>query len=161
MLARIIKILGILITALVIIVTVMIAVPMEKYVVESPSMEPELPVGSIIYVYGDSPYNIEEGDIIVFRASGATTPTTHRVVENDTNSHQFITKGDNNPDNDISPVSYVNYVGKVMFHLPVIGHVLAEVTTGKGRIMLIITAASGLLLVLIGDLMIKKKDETE
>ena len=83
------------------------------------------------------------------------------MVENDTNSHQFITKGDNNPDNDISPVSYVNYVGKVMFHLPVIGHVLAEVTTGKGRIMLIITAASGLLLVLIGDLMIKKKDETE
>ena len=52
MLARIIKILGILITALVIIMTVMIAVPMEKYVVESPSMEPELPVGSIIYVYG-------------------------------------------------------------------------------------------------------------
>jgi hypothetical protein len=43
----------------------------------------------------------------------------------------------------------------------VIGHVLAEVTTGKGRIMLIITAASGLLLVLIGDLMIKKNDETE
>ena len=164
MVERLIKYLGVLILTAVVIVTLIVAFPLpfQRYVVLTDSMKPELPPGSLVFVYYDSPENVDEGDIIAFYAtSGSKTPTTHRVVENDSSSHQFITKGDNNPDTDIDPIPWVRFVGKVVFHLPVIGYVMAMMTEMKGKIIMIAIAATAVIMITVGNIIINRKTEME
>ena len=50
------------------------------YEVVSGSMEPEIPVGSVIYVKAAAPEEIGEGEIIAFMRNSSVI--THRVEEN-------------------------------------------------------------------------------
>ena len=52
----------------------------EIYEVVSGSMEPEIPVGSVIYVKAVQPQEVEAGDVIAFHKDGSVI--THRVEEN-------------------------------------------------------------------------------
>ena len=52
----------------------------EIYEVVSGSMEPEIPVGSILYVEETPPEEIEAGDVIAFMRND--TVVSHRVEEN-------------------------------------------------------------------------------
>lgn len=91
-------------------------------VVLSGSMEPAYHVASVIY-YKAAPFDqISEGDPITYRA-GEDSLVTHRVVEKQEITRQFITKGDANPTQDPNPVSYENVVGKALpFSIPYAGY---------------------------------------
>lgn len=103
------------------------------YNVLTQSMEPAMPVGSAIYVKRCDPQALEQGDIITFRLSEATgLVETHRVVENDTQARQLITKGDANALPDVNPVSYERVVGKVVVCIPVLGTVSEMLHSGPG-----------------------------
>ena len=103
------------------------------YNVLTQSMEPAIPVGSAIYVKRCDPQALEQGDIITFRLSEATgLVETHRVVENDTQARQLITKGDANALPDVNPVSYERVVGKVVICIPVLGTVSEMLHSGPG-----------------------------
>ena len=103
------------------------------YNVLTQSMEPAMPVGSAIYVKRCDPQALEQGDIITFRLSEATgLVETHRVVENDTQAKQLITKGDANALPDVNPVSYERVVGKVVICIPVLGTVSEMLHSGPG-----------------------------
>lgn len=103
------------------------------YNVLTQSMEPAMPVGSAIYVKRCDPQALEQGDIITFRLSEATgLVETHRVVENDTQARQLITKGDANALPDVNPVSYERVVGKVVICIPVLGIVSEMLHSGPG-----------------------------
>lgn len=103
------------------------------YNVLTQSMEPAMPVGSAIYVKRCDPQALEQGDIITFRLSEATgLVETHRVVENDTQARQLITKGDANALPDVNPVSYERVVGKVVMCIPVLGIVSEMLHSGPG-----------------------------
>lgn len=103
------------------------------YNVLTPSMEPAMPVGSAIYVKRCDPQALEQGEIITFRLSQATgLVETHRVVENDTQAKQLITKGDANALPDVDPVSYERVVGKVVICIPVLGTVSEMLHSGPG-----------------------------
>ena len=92
------------------------------YNVLTSSMTPALPPGSAIYVKACGAQDLEPGDIITFTLSSSTTLVeTHRVVENDWQARQLVTKGDANADVDIDPVAYDRVVGKVVFSIPVLG----------------------------------------
>ncbi|TCL60841.1 signal peptidase I, partial [Allofournierella massiliensis] len=94
------------------------------YNVLTQSMEPAMPVGSAIYVKRCDPQALRQGEIITYRLSEATgLVQTHRVVENDTQAKQLITKGDANALPDVDPVSYERVVGKVVVCIPVLGTV--------------------------------------
>ena len=119
----------------------------QTFDVVSGSMEPELPVGSMVLVKGADPKEIQAGDIIAFYSStnqGAVV--THRVVENDSTNGQFITKGDANGSNDIKPIPYDNLIGRVTSHYPVIGGILSGLTSNQGKIYLICILVAGILL---------------
>lgn len=147
MLAKILKALGMAIIGIIIVVSVLLVLPFQKYVIQSGSMEPALPVGSVVYVHYDSPENIKTGDIVTFYANeNSAIPTTHRVVENDSVKHQFITKGDANEKEDITPISWELYIGKVTFYIPVIGFALSSLATLQGKIMLVAALMSGIVL---------------
>ena len=103
------------------------------YNVLTQSMEPAMPVGSAIYVKRCDPQALEQGEIITFRLSQATgLVETHRVVENDTQAKQLITKGDANALPDVDPVSYERVVGKVVICIPVLGTVSEMLHSGPG-----------------------------
>lgn len=112
------------------------------------SMEPALPIGSMVYVAQANPAQLQEGDIVVFKRGGETI--THRVVSNHTTEGELITKGDANEDVDLAPVAYSSVQGKVAFDAPWLGDILSAVSTTVGKIYLIGAAACGVMLVILG-----------
>ena len=113
----------------------------QAYTVVSGSMEPEIPVGSLVYTRSAEPEEAKIGDVIAFYGGrDANAIITHRVVENRVIMGQFITKGDANQTNDMNPVSYEQFIGRVELTVPHMGMV-AQLLTGKeGKI-----AAGGLI----------------
>ena len=94
-------------------------------VVISGSMEPAVPVGSIVYTNRwIKQENIKEGDIIAYGLSGGVS-VLHRVVETDKNSRIWRTKGDANEVSDPGAVSYEQYLGKMIFSLPYVGYLIS------------------------------------
>ena len=112
------------------------------YHVLSGSMEPKMPVGSLIYVQEGTPEEVEAEDIIAFYSSLEDSGIiTHRVVENKIVTGTFKTKGDANEKEDPMPVPYDNYIGKVVFIIPWLGKVLTCMTSLYGK-----AAAAGVVL---------------
>lgn len=115
----------------------------EIYEVVSGSMEPEIPVGSILYVEGAEPEEIRAGDVIAYEKEG--TVVTHRVEENRYVEGEFITKGDANSKKDAVSVKYGSLIGKVVFHLPVLGTLMSLLSSHGGKLYAVAFAACGVL----------------
>ena len=108
----------------------------QVYYVVSGSMEPALPVGSLVYVRQEAPEEIRPEEIIAFYgAKAGEAVITHRVVENHDIMGEFITKGDANPTEDMNPVPYEALVGKVTGHVPVLGKLAAWLTGTAGKLL--------------------------
>ncbi len=121
------------------------------YNVISGSMEPEIRVGSLIYVQSTEPEGIEEKDIIAFFSSVEDgSIITHRVVKNGVVSGTFTTKGDANSSEDPTPVPYDNFIGKVVLTIPYLGEVLTIMTSFYGKIGAASLILLGAVLNLIG-----------
>ena len=116
----------------------------EIFHIVSGSMEPEIPVGSAVYVEPVVAKDVEEGTVIAFYSGNSVV--VHRVVRNYTFDGEFVTKGDANEGEDLSTVKYDQLIGKVVFHLPVLGQLLMLFSTGVGKIYIICFAACGALL---------------
>ena len=92
-------------------------------VIYSGSMRPNIDVGDIVLVSETDIKEIKVGDIIQFKTENVPLPIIHRVY----NIHQedynlvFITKGDDNDNPDMDPVSPEQIMGKVIFNIPKIG----------------------------------------
>ena len=98
------------------------------YTVISGSMEPEYPVGSIVYVKDIEVKNVEVGDVITFVLDDKLNVATHRVVGVDFEEGYSTTKGDANNSNDGSPVYFENYLGKVVACIPYLGYIIEAIT---------------------------------
>ena len=130
----------------------------EIYEVVSGSMEPEIPVGSVVYVAAVEPGDIQENDIIAFR-SGQTI-ITHRVVTNRRLDGEFITKGDANEQEDMNSVPYENLIGRVEHHFPVVGRLMVVYTGTVGKVYVLCFAACGAMLnMLAGRLRERNREE--
>ena len=154
-LGRLLSAIGTLTMILMIAMGLVVAVPhllgYSQYVVVSGSMEPAIPVGSIVMSKPVEPAELEVGGVIVFYTEKhIDTPVTHRVVENRIDEREVITKGDANSSNDLSPVFYENIEGKVLHHIPRIGFVVGLFGTTLGKISALMIIVAGYLLTLIG-----------
>ena len=101
----------------------------------SGSMEPTIPVGSVVFVQPIDPHDIRPGDVITFQAApGSDELVTHRVikVQRETVPLSFVTKGDANKGKDLDPTPMGAVHGRVWFHVPVIGAVGAFMHGGVG-----------------------------
>lgn len=108
---------------------------MKLYCVQTGSMYPKYPVGTLIVVSPTEPESIQTGDVITFVIS-SNTVVTHRVVEVDKDRRSFVTKGDNNNVADTEPVRYENLLGKVELGVPYIGLPVLLARTHFGMIMI-------------------------
>ena len=114
----------------------------KNYLVASGSMEPTIPIGSMIYSKEVNPVNLKEGDIVVFlKAEEDNVPITHRVLDNDEDAKTLITKGDHNVNSDPMPVLYNNVIGKVIWHTPALGVLTLPLTKLSGKLVMLFAAS--------------------
>ncbi len=132
------RILGIIVILSVVLLLIPLTLPRlmgyETYNVVSGSMEPEIPVGSLLLVKSVDPYEIEEDDIITFYSNG--TVVSHRVVRNNSFEKTFTTKGDANEGVDLHDAAYNELIGIVKYHVPWMGAVGAYVSTASGKLLI-------------------------
>ena len=103
----------------------------KELTVLSGSMEPNIPVGSVVCVDTRvAAAELAEGEVVTYKLENGTF-VTHRVVSNDVENRQLITRGDAN-DNDDAPVSYGRYYGRVKLHIPYLGYITTGVRTPRG-----------------------------
>ena len=115
----------------------------KELTVLSGSMEPTIPVGSLVCVDTKTDVSeLENGDVITYRIGNGTF-VTHRLLRRDEENRQLITRGDANEMED-APVEYAQLYGRVKFHIPFMGFVSTGIRTPKG-----ILCVTGLVAVII------------
>lgn len=141
---------------------------LEPYTVLSPSMEPDYPTGSLIYVVNVDPADLKVDDVITFRLTGDMT-ATHRVIElvpdeDDSDVVRFRTKGDNNDIADGSLVEFDAVIGKPVLCIPLLGYLAAYIQNPPGSIVAITVGVALIIVVIILDTITddkSKKEETD
>ena len=99
-------------------------------------MEPEIPVGSMVYVKSIAPKDLKEKDVVAFYGGRDTNAIiTHRVVSNNVVTGQLVTKGDANATEDMNPVSYRDVIGVVTYTIPKAGELAQIFTSSQGKII--------------------------
>ena len=155
------NVIGTLILIAVIATSVPLAVPSllgyEIYNVTSGSMEPALPVGSVIYVEHVKPETIQSGDIIAYYVDAVVV--THRVVENRFVEGVFVTKGDANEMEDIGNTRYRDFIGVVKYHFPFLGNYLMIYSNPITKIYLMILAFCGVMFNILAGRMRRRAEE--
>ena len=111
--------------------------------VVSGSMEPEIPVGSMVFVQAAQPETLAPGDVIAFQKNGAVI--THRVTENDAAAALLHTKGDANAEEDLQTVPYGDVIGIVTGHAPFVGYAGRLITGIYGKMVLVALLGLGVL----------------
>ena len=115
-------------------------------VVQTGSMEPAIPTGSLILIQNTKNYKV--GDIVTY-LDKRNIAVTHRIVA--VNGDMITTQGDANNAKD-RPFEADQIIGKVQFTIPSIGRILVPTMI---CVSLILTA------VLVGDTIIKRKEMPE
>ena len=121
----------------------------EIYTVISGSMEPAIPTGSL-------------EDVIAFYGTDADgSIVTHRVVSNSAAMGNFITKGDANSDNDMNPIPYANYIGKVQLSVPKLGGIFQTITGTNGKIAAVSMIGLAIVLEILAAVLQGKREKEE
>ena len=106
--------------------------------------------------------DIETGDIIAFYGSDAQgSIITHRVVSNRNAMGEFITKGDANAENDMNPVTYEQYVGKMVRSIPKVGGIVQTITVGSGKTVLKCVIGLAIVLQVLAAVLNRKYEDGE
>ena len=125
-------------TLLVLVAIVFIALPLlgglEYRTIISGSMEPEIPVGSLVIIEKVKDEDIKIGDVVTFYLSGETT-VTHKVVGYDLSQDALITHGVANDEGTNEYTPFDNVLGRVVFTVPWIGRLFLFVSTTRGKII--------------------------
>jgi len=131
-------------------------------IIMSGSMDPAVPVGSVVVVNRVNPDRVKVGDIIVFQKSD--TKTIHRVVEKivENDSYCFKTKGDANEDPDPGLVQPEQVQGSLLLNIPYYGYLLYFAGAPIGFLFMVIVPAA----LLIGNevkkiVQLKKEEKSE
>jgi len=121
--------------------------PLSAYIILSGSMEPTIPVGSIVISEKSLHYGV--GDIISFSPSGSAKDViTHRIASVAEKGDAYFgdatytTKGDSNKAEDRGEVKQSAVLGNVVLTLPYIGYAAHFAKTPQGFILLIVIPAT-------------------
>lgn len=114
------------------------------YVVLSNSMAPEFHSGDVVFVHSTSPSAVQVNDTITYHTPNVAGTNTHKVVDivNQSNQTLFQTKGIANEEPDPYLVPPRAYIGKVVFHVPLLGVLITFLQTELGLVMFVIVPLS-------------------
>jgi len=137
---RIVSFVGFLLITGIIFLLVLSFVPFfgwSSLVIRSGSMEPAIPVGSLVFIKEVREYTT--GDIVT-RENIDEELITHRIIAKGVieGTEKFRTKGDANENYDARNFTQDTIVGKVVVTIPLIGYVVSYAQTTYGFLFLII-----------------------
>lgn len=124
----------------------------ELRTIRSGSMEPAIGRGSLAVALPVSAGDIRAGDVIMFRQPGDPDRIiTHRAADvlKEGESRTIQTRGDANTVLDPWSVAPANVIGRVQFHIPMVGVAIDKIRTREGFVLLMVIPA---LLLLLGEL---------
>jgi signal peptidase len=119
----------------------------QTYIINGGSMEPTIPLGSVVAVANVELARIAPGDVVTLK-DGDRPVFTHRVIDvrlDEAGARSFVTQGDANAFVDADPVPAQAILGRVEFHVPVLGFLLAMLSAPTG----ILSVLSGMASVLM------------
>jgi signal peptidase I len=109
------------------------------YVVETGSMRPGLPPGTLVVVRPAEPTDISAGDVITYQIrSGDPTVVTHRVITvgyDGAGEVRWRTQGDANNAADVNWVMPEQLKGRLWYNVPFIGYGTSVVTQQQRGLM--------------------------
>lgn len=130
------RILGTVILLAVLAVCLPLSVPKllgyQVYYVVSGSMNPAIPVHSVVLVQPAAPEELQPGEIVAYRSGSSVV--IHRLVENHIVEGELVTKGDANAEPDPLKVEYAGVLGTVTAHIPFIGIYAGALNTLPGKL---------------------------
>ena len=106
----------------------------------SGSMEPTYSAGDMVISVPQDRYRV--GDVVTFQpVSGDPTLITHRIVGTrmGLGGTEYITRGDANGADD-APISADQVMGRVLYHVPLVGHVANAAGSHRGPLVVLIAA---------------------
>jgi signal peptidase len=124
-----------------------LVLPYKALVVYSGSMEPTIPVGSVVILTPVQAGDVKVNDVITFqRPDNRAELVTHRVIAIETGPQgkAFVTKGDANNSADAWRVLSVGSGWRYQANLPYVGYLLAWLQSPLGRILFLIVPAAAL-----------------
>lgn len=131
----------------------------QPYNIETASMTPKYPVGSMIYVKSTPLEDLNVGDVITYRTSSeGGWIVTHRLSQIDRETGTLVTKGDANNTEDGS-ISYTSVIGKATnFSIPWLGYIATQYQNGYGKVITIAGIVFLLALSFLLERYVKKDD---
>lgn len=131
----------------------------QPYNIQTASMTPKYPVGSMIYVKETALEDLEVGDVVTYRTSSeGGWVVTHRLTQIDKETGVLVTKGDANNTEDGS-ISYTSVIGKATnFAIPFLGALVTQYQNSYGKVITIACIVILLVLSFVIDLFVKKEE---
>jgi signal peptidase I len=138
-----------LVTLLVVLRTEAMEVGIYPRSITSTSMQPALPVGSLVLVQKQSAESYRVGDVVTFQMPGVGR-VTHRIasIEQEQGGYWATTKGDAVANSDPYPMALADAEGKVQMSLPFLGYAWILLHTRGGFALVVILTGYWLLIVL-------------
>lgn len=121
--------------------------PYQALVVQSGSMSPAIPTGSVVFYHHIPAERVRVGQVIVFSEPGQPDrQVTHRVfqIKDGPTGRYFVTKGDANGAPDAWRVPAIGTGWVAGFHVPALGYVLAYLQSPVARLLLLLIPALAL-----------------
>jgi len=105
----------------------------------SESMEPEINVNDLIVIQKCEETKIKKRDIITYKKQDGSI-VTHRIEKIVKGEGQtlYITKGDNNPVEDVEEIKYEQIKGKYLFKISGVGKLAQKIQENNGLISIIL-----------------------
>lgn len=134
------------------------AIGIKPFIVLSASMEPTIMTGALAYINTKDKDDVAVNDIVAFEegSGDSTIMVIHRLVEKNPDE-TFVTKGDNNDNNDFTPIRKSQIKGTVVFNIPYLGYLTSTLQTKKG----IIVAVALALIAFVSSYITDSSDENE
>jgi signal peptidase I len=121
--------------ALIVVPAILPALGRQVYVVRGASMQPAIPLGSMVVVHAVDPTTVVVGEVVTFRLPQGTV-VTHRVTAiTQSPELSFQTKGDANPTGDPVPLPASELVGSVEYALPGVGFLMYVLGSVPGALL--------------------------
>ena len=136
----------------------------KPYNIQTGSMTPKYPVGSMIYVKSIPFDQLQVGDVITYHTgdgSGDGWVVTHRVTQIDSGNQMLVTKGDANNTEDGS-IMYASVIGKATdFCIPFLGQLVTRYQNSNGKMITIIGIVFLLGISFLMDVLQKETEQNE
>ncbi len=147
------------------VLTILLVLPglfgIHPLIVQSGSMEPVYPKGSMVYIRNTDPSGLSEGSTVTFHLADGETLVTHRITQIDMEREEIYTKGDANELEGGAATSFAQVEGVPFFCIPYLGYLAGYLSSMAGKAGIVLLVIMVCLLSWMDGALMKQKEALE